>query len=79
MNSFHMDEAEIERQLICDTDYDCGTESMSGEEAWSSESEVDEDSSSSLPTWGPPDQHGRRGVNIWWSCGVKYQCSSICK
>jgi hypothetical protein len=39
-----MDEAEIERQLICDTDSDCGTESESGEEAWSSQSEVYEDS-----------------------------------
>jgi hypothetical protein len=57
-----MDEREIERQLIVDTDSDCGTESESGEDASTLESEVEESSSSS-PTWGPRDRHGRRSVN----------------
>ncbi|PNF34863.1 hypothetical protein B7P43_G03728 [Cryptotermes secundus] len=35
----------------------------SGEEARGSETEVDEDPSSLSATWGPPDQHDRRGVN----------------
>jgi hypothetical protein len=59
-----MEEAKIERQLLIDTDSDCGTgDSESGEEGRGSETEVDEEPSSSSATWGPPDQHGRRGVN----------------
>jgi hypothetical protein len=42
-----MEEPEIERQLINETHSDCGTgDSVTGEEAWGSETEVDEDSSS---------------------------------
>jgi hypothetical protein len=42
-----MEEAEIERQLINDTDSDCGTDdSVTGEEARGSETEVNEDPSS---------------------------------
>ncbi|PNF35735.1 hypothetical protein B7P43_G16134 [Cryptotermes secundus] len=64
MASCHLEEAEIEKQLINDTDSDCGTDdSESGEEAAGSETEVDEDPSSSSATWGPPAQHGRRVVN----------------
>ncbi|PNF16268.1 hypothetical protein B7P43_G11642 [Cryptotermes secundus] len=36
---------------------------QNGEEARDSETEVDEDPSYSSSTGGPPDQHGRRGVN----------------
>ena len=47
MVSFHLAEDEIEKQLIIDTDSDCGTEySDSGEETIGSEPEVDEDPSS---------------------------------
>ncbi|PNF42548.1 hypothetical protein B7P43_G06920 [Cryptotermes secundus] len=64
MASFHLKEAKIEKQLIIDTDSDCGTEdSESGEETTGSEPEVGEDPSSLLATWGPPAQHGRRVVN----------------
>ncbi|PNF14142.1 hypothetical protein B7P43_G17736 [Cryptotermes secundus] len=64
MTSFHLEEAEIEKQLINDTDSDCGTEeSESCEQTTGSESEVDEDPSSSMATWGPPAQHGTRVVN----------------
>jgi hypothetical protein len=42
-----MEEAEIERQLINDTHSDCSTDnSVTGEEARGSETEVDEDPSS---------------------------------
>jgi hypothetical protein len=53
MASFHMEGVEIERQLINDTDSDCGTDdsehsehSESVKEARGSETEVDEDPSS---------------------------------
>jgi hypothetical protein len=59
-----MEEAEFERKLLIDTDSDCGTDdSDSGEEGRGSETEVAEEASSSSATWGPPNQHGRRGVN----------------
>ncbi|PNF40831.1 hypothetical protein B7P43_G16582 [Cryptotermes secundus] len=64
MASFHLAEDEIEKQLIIDTDSDCGTEySDSGEEITGSEPEVDEDPSSSSATRGPPQQRGKRSVN----------------
>jgi hypothetical protein len=59
-----MEEDEIERQLLIDTDSDYGTdESECGEEGRGSEPEVDEEPSSSSATWGPPNQHGRRSAN----------------
>jgi hypothetical protein len=63
-----MDEDDIERQLIFDTNYEC----CSGDEVngWDYEYEDDEDlvqlslsSSSSLWSWRPPQQLGRRGAN----------------
>jgi hypothetical protein len=54
MTLFCMEEDEIERQLLTDTDSDCATDdSESDEGEIDSENEVDEEPSSSA-TWGPP-------------------------
>jgi hypothetical protein len=59
-----MEEDEIESQLLYDTDSDCATDdSKNGEEESDFEIEVNEEPSCSSATWGPPDQHGKSGVN----------------
>jgi hypothetical protein len=69
---------EIERQLIFDTDSDCCTEDEDND--WGYEDEDDEElqpsssslsSSSSLPSsWGTPQQNGRRDVNNFYGGAV---------
>jgi hypothetical protein len=63
MKRRRLENDEIERQLIIDSDSDCCTEF---DDDWGYEDEDDEElqpSSSSPSSWGPPQQHGRRGVN----------------
>jgi hypothetical protein len=64
MASHQIDEAEIERQLIIDTDSECATDdSENGEEANDPETNVIDEPLSSSATLGPQAQHGKRGVN----------------